>query len=99
MSKLNISLSYKNACILKHALRNQIEFNEGMLRCIRRLLDSKDSSEEYKKALEESEYTEENYSKKLKEYEEEKRALKVMEEEMIKATECHGLSWYKTSSK
>ena len=28
MSKLNFKLSYKNACILKHALRNQIEIKE-----------------------------------------------------------------------
>lgn len=28
MSKLNLKLSYKNACILKHALRNQIETKE-----------------------------------------------------------------------
>lgn len=28
MSKLNFRLSYKNACILKHALRNQIEIKE-----------------------------------------------------------------------
>ncbi|MBE6066141.1 MAG: hypothetical protein E7211_00355 [Clostridium lundense] len=28
MSKLYIRLNYKNACILKHALRNQIELKE-----------------------------------------------------------------------
>ena len=28
MSKLNLRISYKNACILKHALRNQIATKE-----------------------------------------------------------------------
>jgi Fic family protein len=31
MSKLDIKLSYKNACILKHALRNQIEQKESWI--------------------------------------------------------------------
>lgn len=32
MSKLNFRLSYKNACILKHALRNQIETKEILIK-------------------------------------------------------------------
>lgn len=100
MSKLNLRLSYKNACILKHALRNQIEFQEGYLKHIRRILDTENKLEEYKKVLgETAEYTEENYSKKLKEHEEDKRALAAMEEAMVSATECHGRSWYKPSTK
>ncbi|MBY0756529.1 hypothetical protein K5V21_13860 [Clostridium sardiniense] len=31
MSKLNIRLNYKNACILKHALRNQVELTKIFL--------------------------------------------------------------------
>ena len=82
MSKLNIRLSYKNACILKHALRDQVEstkiFLEGP--------GVVDFSKEYLDKME-------------KELKEEKRALAAMEKAMANATECHGLSWYKGSSK
>lgn len=32
MSKLNFRMSYKNACILKHALRNQIETKKILIK-------------------------------------------------------------------
>ncbi|MFR1315132.1 MAG: hypothetical protein ACLSBN_05520 [Clostridium perfringens] len=80
MSKLNIKLSYKNACILKHALRNQTEFWEKQLTAIKgfRELDN----EECEKELIKMGFTEEFYQKKLKEHEEEKRALAAITEEI-----------------
>lgn len=82
MSKLNIKLSYKNACILKHALRNQTEFWEKQLTAIKgfRELDN----EECEKELIKMGFTEEFYQKKLKEHEEEKRALAAITEEIEK---------------
>lgn len=35
MSKLNIKLSYKNACILKHALRDKIKDGEEWIHSMR----------------------------------------------------------------
>jgi len=82
MSKLNIRLSYKNACILKHALRDQVEATQIFLEGPGVV----DFSKEY-------------LDKMGKELKEEKRALAAMEKAMVNATECHGLSWYKESSK
>jgi hypothetical protein len=31
MSKLNIDINYKNACILKHSLANRIKTKEGLI--------------------------------------------------------------------
>lgn len=68
MSKLCINLSYKNACILKHALRNSIKGKEGVL-----FLDEITSMENM---------TQEEILKMKKELEEEKRALEAITEEI-----------------
>lgn len=72
MSKLNLKLSYKNACILKHALRDKIKINQSVM----------DSVNEAIKGLDESQYTVEKYKKQKKELEEEKRALSAITEEI-----------------
>lgn len=66
MSKLCIVLSYKNACILKHALRDKIKGKEGVL-----FLDTLTSFQNM---------TQEEKTKLTKELEEEKRALEEMTE-------------------
>jgi hypothetical protein len=76
MSKLNISLSYKNACILKHALRDSIKGKEGVL-----FLDKITSMENM--TLGERLNIE-------KELEEEKRALEEMTEEINRYKERWG---------
>jgi hypothetical protein len=68
MAKLFIALTYKNACILKHALRDKIEGKEGAL-----FLDGLTSV---------GNYTEEEKTRISKELEEEKRALEEMTEEI-----------------
>lgn len=82
MSKLNLRLSYKNACILKHALRDRVEATQI-------ILDSPGVIN----------LTTEELEKLQKEHKEEKRALASIKEAMINATECHGRSWYKPSTK
>lgn len=54
MSKLNFRLSYKNACILKHALRNQIEIKEIAMKYQPEIANEKfiKELEEEKRALE-----------------------------------------------
>lgn len=54
MSKLNLKLSYKNACILKHALRNQIEIKEIAMKYQPEIANEKfiKELEEEKRALE-----------------------------------------------
>lgn len=54
MSKLNFKLSYKNACILKHALRNQIEIKEIAMKYQSEIANEKfiKELEEEKRALE-----------------------------------------------
>jgi hypothetical protein len=49
MSKLNLRLSYKNACILKHALRDKVEAKENIINSV----DEKTKTElkEEKRAL------------------------------------------------
>ncbi|MDM0746432.1 hypothetical protein QTI06_14515 [Clostridium perfringens] len=57
MSKLNIRLSYKNACILKHALREKVEDTRIFLESPGVILEEKESKkikkehEEEKRAL------------------------------------------------
>lgn len=57
MSKLNIKLSYKNACILKHALREKVEDTRIFLESPGVILEEKESKkikkehEEEKRAL------------------------------------------------
>ena len=68
MSKLNISLSYKNACILKHALRDKVKekekrlFQDGLVTM--------------------GNMTQEENLNMREEFEEEKRALEVITEEI-----------------
>jgi hypothetical protein len=68
MSKLSISLSYKNACILKHALRDKIKEKEDRL-FQDRLVTMWNMSQEEKLNM-------------GKELEEEKRALEAITEEI-----------------
>ena len=81
MSKLNLELSYKNACILKHSLRDKVEATKIFLEgpAVVNL-------------------TKAELEKLEKEHEEEKRALASTEKEMIRATECHGQSWYRPTT-
>ena len=95
MSKIILKLSYKNACILKHALRNQIEFNEGMLRCIKKQLDKTEKSQEFIRILQREGYAKSEYNKKLKEHEEEKRALAAIIEEINDSCIKHNKAWNK----
>lgn len=106
MSKLEIKLSYKNCCILKHALRDKITRKEESLEKLKNNPETKDeclyylnqlgySDEEANNTLKEFE---EEYNKLFKELEEEKRALESITEEMIRATDKHGYSWYKPSN-
>jgi hypothetical protein len=50
MSKLNINLSYKNACILKHALRDKIKDKESWVQANS---DGVETCESERKELEE----------------------------------------------
>lgn len=65
MSKLNLKLSYKDACILKHALRDKIKINQEVLNAVEVAI----------KGLDESQYTVDAYKKQKKELAEEKAAL------------------------
>ncbi|EOU1596813.1 hypothetical protein QYB28_002952 [Clostridium perfringens] len=69
MSKLNIKLSYKNACILKHALRDKIASKQRMLNYL------KPYNHELDKSI---------IAKWEKEIEEEKRTLAAITEEIEK---------------
>lgn len=69
MSKLNIKLSYKNACILKHALRDKIASKQRMFNYL------KSYNHELDKSI---------IAKWEKEIEEEKRALATITEEIEK---------------
>jgi hypothetical protein len=75
MSKLNIQLSYKNACILKHALRDKIKEKEESL-----FLDT--LSTMWNIPVEERLRIE-------KELEEEKRALEALTEEIKRCGFMH----------
>jgi len=70
VSKFSINLSYKNCCILKHALRDKVNENE--------------SSYKFLKSLKVEELTDEG-RKYIKECEEEKRALTAITEEIYQA--------------
>lgn len=65
MSKLNIRISYKDACILKHALRDKIKINQEVLNAVEVAI----------KGLDESQYTVDSYKKQKKELSEEEAAL------------------------
>lgn len=83
MSKLNIKLSYKNACILKHALRDKIYEKEYLI------------NEVYPGKLSNNTegYSEEELKKCNKELDEEKRAFIVITEQIEKAMYAHGRSY------
>jgi len=76
MSKFSINLSYKNCCILKHALRDKVNKNEPEYNLLVKL-DNKLLTDEGRLFI--------------KEFGEEKRALEAMMEEIdqAKARECH----------
>lgn len=78
MSKLDIKISYKNACILKHALRDKIKTNEETKEIIGR---------EISKGKEVLDV--EAYSKFLKEIEEEQRALDAITEQIYISMNSH----------
>ncbi|MDM1010759.1 hypothetical protein QTJ00_01370 [Clostridium perfringens] len=81
MSKLNIKLSYKNACILKHALRDKVNTGERRVAVLQDVLKRNNGAvllEEYWGVKEEE------YKKIFKEHEEEKRALAAITEEIEK---------------
>ncbi len=61
MSKFKMRLSYKNACILKHALRNQIATKE-----IAMLYQPKITNKDFIKELEEEKRTLEIISNEIK---------------------------------
>lgn len=67
MSKLNIKLSYKNACILKHSLRDKIASKQRMFNYL------KPYNHELDKSI---------IAKWKKEIEEEQRALAAITEEI-----------------
>ncbi len=71
MGKINITVSYKNACILKHALRDKVKTKEETKEIIEKevLKGTQIADKEY-------------YDKFLKESEEEKRALDAVTEEI-----------------
>lgn len=69
MSKLNIKLSYKNACILKHSLRDKIAYKQRMFNYL------KPYNHELDKSI---------IAKWKKEIEEEQRALAAITEEIEK---------------
>lgn len=71
MSKFNFNLSYKNCCILKHALRDKVQIKEENIRV------SDVNCVSYSETLSNEEY--------LKELEEEKRALTAITEEIDQA--------------
>lgn len=107
MSKLDIRLSYKNACILKHALRDKVDAKKDTLEklkiipeikgdCLAYLIELGYTEEESNNTLKEFD---EEYKVLFKELKEEQRALEVLTEEMINATDKHGVSWYKPSIK
>ncbi|WP_300384711.1 hypothetical protein [Clostridium sp.] len=68
MSKLNIRLSYKNACILKHALRDKVKSSQGAVDFIYEIIKTDDRQILNKEVWE----------KQKKELEEEKRALEAI---------------------
>ena len=78
MSKLNIRLSYNNAFILKHALRDKIASKQRMLNYL------KPYNHELDKSI---------IAKMEKEIEGEQRALAAMIEEMEKTTIRHNRSF------
>ncbi|WP_300382088.1 hypothetical protein [Clostridium sp.] len=85
MSKLNIRLSYKNACILKHALRDKVENNQTCVDLVNKLIEENDS-----KILDEK-----AWEKQKKELEEEKRALAVITEEIERCGFRHNRQIFK----
>ncbi|MPN29519.1 hypothetical protein SDC9_176972 [bioreactor metagenome] len=78
MSKLYIRLNYKNACILKHALRDKIRTSEETK-------EIRESEIAKGKCVLDEEY----YLNFLKELEEEKRALKAITDEIERCGFMH----------
>lgn len=68
MSKLDLKLSYKNACILKHALRDKVIDKKDHIEL------SEMRNQAYSDSMSDEEY--------IKELEEEERALKAITEEI-----------------
>ena len=75
MSKISINISYKNACILKHALRDKIKEKKAIL-----LLDN---------LVTIGNITKELRLKMEKELEEEEKTLKVITEEIKRCGFIH----------
>lgn len=72
MSTFSFTGTYKELCILKHALRDKVANNERQIPMIKGIIECQDVDfdEEFK----------EEQRKKLKEYEEEKKALESINE-------------------
>lgn len=76
MSKLSLILSYKNACILKHGLRDKVKEKE--LRLFQDTLITMGNMSQEEKLI------------MVKELEEEKRALEAITEEIERNMNKHG---------
>lgn len=85
MSKLDIRISYKDACILKHALRDKVKTSQEVMDAVDKAIDG----------LDESQYTVENYKKQKKELEEEKRALERFTEQIEECGFKHNRNIFK----
>lgn len=68
MSKLDIRIGYKDACILKHALRDKIEVKEGIKDDdFKIVLATSQEPEVYRKELEEEKRTLERFTEQIEE--------------------------------
>lgn len=85
MSKLNIRISYKDACILKHALRDKIKINQEVLNAVEVAI----------KGLDESQYTVDAYKKQKKKLSEEKAALERFTEQINQCEIKYGRNVFK----
>lgn len=85
MSKLDIRISYKDACILKHALRDKVKINQEVIDVVEKAIDG----------LDERQYTVEKYKKQNRELEEEKKALERFKEQIDKFEFKHNSNMFK----
>ncbi len=72
MSKFLVSLSYKDCCILKHALRDKVKISQSVMDAVDKAIEG----------LDESRYTSDKVKKQRKELEEEMRTLERFTEEI-----------------
>lgn len=77
--KLSINLSYKNACILKHALRDKLKNEEEIIQTIKKAVADGNKIAD-----------KEHWNKWLKEFEEGKRALEAVTKEIDWYKEKYG---------